>query len=126
MPPRIASVSAKNSSDFRIAPRIRQNTLRPREARSEVPAALLGPRGRPGNITLPVNIVVTDSSYLDLNGFSDTVGSITLIGGEIDTGTGTITITEDLLEKAQTLSKGNPIPRLDGSLAALATASAGK
>jgi uroporphyrin-3 C-methyltransferase len=31
-----------------------------------------------------------------------------------------------LLEKAQTLSKGNPIPRLDGSLAALATASAGK
>lgn len=31
-----------------------------------------------------------------------------------------------LLEKAQGLSKGNPIPRLDGSLAALATASAGK
>lgn len=31
-----------------------------------------------------------------------------------------------LLDKAQTLSKGNPIPRLDGSLAALATASAGK
>jgi len=31
-----------------------------------------------------------------------------------------------LLEKAQSLSKGNPIPRLDGSLAALATASAGK
>ena len=31
-----------------------------------------------------------------------------------------------LLEKAQALSKGNPIPRLDGSLAALATASAGK
>jgi len=31
-----------------------------------------------------------------------------------------------LLEKAQSLSKGSPIPRLDGSLAALATASAGK
>lgn len=31
-----------------------------------------------------------------------------------------------LLEKAQGLSKGGPIPRLDGSLAALATASAGK
>lgn len=31
-----------------------------------------------------------------------------------------------LLEKAQGLSKGNPIPRLDASLAALATASAGK
>ena len=31
-----------------------------------------------------------------------------------------------LLERAQSLSKGNPIPRLDGSLAALATASAGK
>jgi uroporphyrin-3 C-methyltransferase len=31
-----------------------------------------------------------------------------------------------LLDKAQNLSKGNPIPRLDGSLAALATASAGK
>lgn len=31
-----------------------------------------------------------------------------------------------LLDKAQTLSKGNPMPRLDGSLAALATASAGK
>ncbi len=31
-----------------------------------------------------------------------------------------------LLEKAQTLSKGKPIPRLDGSLAALATASSGK
>jgi uroporphyrin-3 C-methyltransferase len=31
-----------------------------------------------------------------------------------------------LLEKAQALSKGNPIPRLDGSLAALATASSGK
>lgn len=31
-----------------------------------------------------------------------------------------------LLDKAQTLSKGKPIPRLDGSLAALATASAGK
>jgi len=31
-----------------------------------------------------------------------------------------------LLDKAQSLSKGNPIPRLDGSLAALATASAGK
>ena len=33
---------------------------------------------------------------------------------------------KELLEKAQSLSKGNPIPRLDGSLAALATASAGK
>ena len=31
-----------------------------------------------------------------------------------------------LLDKAQSLSKGSPIPRLDGSLAALATASAGK
>jgi uroporphyrin-3 C-methyltransferase len=31
-----------------------------------------------------------------------------------------------LLDKAQSLSKGNPIPRLDGSLAALATASSGK
>ena len=31
-----------------------------------------------------------------------------------------------LLDRAQSLSKGNPIPRLDGSLAALATASAGK
>ena len=31
-----------------------------------------------------------------------------------------------LLDKAQALSKGNPIPRLDGSLAAIATASAGK
>jgi len=31
-----------------------------------------------------------------------------------------------LLDKAQALSKGSPIPRLDGSLAALATASAGK
>ena len=31
-----------------------------------------------------------------------------------------------LLDKAQRLSKGSPIPRLDGSLAALATASAGK
>jgi uroporphyrin-3 C-methyltransferase len=31
-----------------------------------------------------------------------------------------------LLDKAQSLSKGGPIPRLDGSLAALATASAGK
>ena len=31
-----------------------------------------------------------------------------------------------LLDKAQTLSKGNPMPRLDGSLAALATVSAGK
>ena len=31
-----------------------------------------------------------------------------------------------LLDKAQSLSKGGPLPRLDGSLAALATASAGK
>ena len=31
-----------------------------------------------------------------------------------------------LLDKAQALSKGSPVPRLDGSLAALATASAGK
>jgi uroporphyrin-3 C-methyltransferase len=31
-----------------------------------------------------------------------------------------------LLDKAQALSKGSPIPRLDGSLAALATASSGK
>jgi uroporphyrin-3 C-methyltransferase len=31
-----------------------------------------------------------------------------------------------LLEKAQALSKGNAIPRLDGSMAALATASSGK
>lgn len=31
-----------------------------------------------------------------------------------------------LLDKAQALSKGSPIPRLDASLAALATASSGK
>jgi uroporphyrin-3 C-methyltransferase len=33
---------------------------------------------------------------------------------------------QHLLEKAQALSKGNAIPRLDGTLAALATASSGK
>jgi hypothetical protein len=30
------------------------------------------------------------------------------------------------LDKAQALSKGNAIPRLDGTMAALATASSGK
>ena len=33
---------------------------------------------------------------------------------------------QQLLEKAQALSKGNAIPRLDGTLAALATASSGR
>ena len=48
-------------------------------------------------------------------------GALAVAGGD-DIVSGTL----QLLDKAQSLSKGSPIPRLDGSLAALATASAGK
>jgi uroporphyrin-3 C-methyltransferase len=43
-----------------------------------------------------------------------------------DTGAKKTQLALQLLDKAQALSKGSPIPRLDASLAALATASAGK
>src|SRR6185295_7263553 len=42
------------------------------------------------------DIIVNDTGLLNLNNFDDTVGSIALIGGEIDTGTGLLTISANL------------------------------
>ncbi len=43
-----------------------------------------------GQLLLGVNIHINDSGLLDLNGLSDNVGGINLVGGRIDTGAGTL------------------------------------
>lgn len=43
-----------------------------------------------GQLLLTVNIHINDSGLLDLNGISDSVGGINLVGGRIDTGAGTL------------------------------------
>lgn len=43
-----------------------------------------------------VNVTVNGSGLLDLNGFSDTLNAITLVGGNIVTGLGTLTINNNM------------------------------
>ena len=47
-------------------------------------------------IDTSVPIIINESGLLDLNGFSDSVGALTLIGGDITTGAGTMTIVNNL------------------------------
>ena len=45
-----------------------------------------------GQLLLAVNIVINESGLLDLNGVSDAVGGITMVGGRIDTGAGVLSL----------------------------------
>lgn len=46
------------------------------------------------NTSVPISI--DETGLLDLNGFSDTVGALTLLGGDITTGAGTLTMNNNL------------------------------
>lgn len=48
-------------------------------------------------INTTVRITIDESGLLDLNGFSDTVGALTILGGNITTGAGTLTMNNNLL-----------------------------
>ena len=43
-----------------------------------------------------VPITINESGLLDLNGFNDTLGALTLVGGDITTGVGTLTMSANL------------------------------
>ncbi len=47
-------------------------------------------------INSSVPILINESGLLDLNGFSDLVGALTLIGGDITTGAGTLTLNNNV------------------------------
>jgi fibronectin-binding autotransporter adhesin len=55
-----------------------------------------------GQLLLPVSIQINDSGLLDLNGISDAVGAINLVGGRIDTGAGTLGLFNTLTATSST------------------------
>jgi autotransporter-associated beta strand protein len=56
-----------------------------------------------------VQVFVSDTGYLDLNGFSDTVSAITLVGGNIATGAGTLTMNDNLTASSGPIGGGSVI-----------------
>ncbi len=52
-----------------------------------------------------VPVVITNSGWLDLNNYNDTVGDLTLSAGRIDTGTGLLTLAGDVSARPAGLEK---------------------
>jgi autotransporter-associated beta strand protein len=58
--------------------------------------------GASNQIPDTVVVGITSSGLLDLNGFNETIGSITLNGGQVATGAGTLTLADDVTTTAAT------------------------
>ena len=75
----------------------------------------LSPHGIADSATVTINGSSSMSGTLNLNGFNDTIGPLTLAGGEVFTGTGTMTLAGDITASAVGAFPANP-SQISGNL----------